>query len=143
MSSSLLRRVLVLGASTGRALAFAPRTPLAPARMFATRRGEAFAMASPLEEQIKSTVAESKVVIYSKSWCPFCAQTKALFDAMDVPYTAIELDELDNGGEIQDALTTFSKQRTVPNVFVGGEHVGGNDDTQRAAKSGKLTEMLQ
>lgn len=61
---------------------------------------------------------------------------------MNVDFKAIELDEIDNGDAIQAALLETSGQRTVPNVFVKGQHVGGNDDTQAAAKSGKLQEML-
>lgn len=54
----------------------------------------------------------------------------------------IELDEVDNGAAIQDALKTLTGQRTVPNVFIKGEHLGGNDVTQAAAKSGKLQKLL-
>lgn len=61
---------------------------------------------------------------------------------MGIDYKAIELDEIPNGDAIQAALLEQSGQRTVPNVFVKGQHVGGNDDTQAAAKSGKLQEML-
>merc|ERR1712070_1321045 len=53
-----------------------------------------------LEDQIKSTVSSSKVVVYSKSWCPFCEKTKSLFDSLGVEYEAIELDLLDDGAEI-------------------------------------------
>ena len=52
-------------------------------------------------------------------------------------------DQMDNGPEIQSALLDISGQRTVPNVFVKGKHLGGNDDTQAAARSGKLEEMLK
>jgi len=54
-----------------------------------------------------------------------------------------ELDHMDNGAEIQAALIQISGQRTVPNVFVKGKHLGGNDDTHAAARSGKLDEMLK
>merc|ERR1712087_53209 len=108
-----------------------------------TRRGSPIMSASSsLEEQIKQTIADNKVVVYSKSYCPFCMKTKTLFSEMDVPITVIELDLMDGGSELQDALTAFSGQRTVPNVFINGAHVGGNDDTQAAARSGKLKEML-
>jgi glutaredoxin 3 len=100
-------------------------------------------MQADLEAEIKSTVAGSKVVVFSKSWCPFCAQTKALFDSNGIEYTAIELDERDDGALLQETLLGITGQRTVPNVFIGGEHLGGNDDTQKAAKSGKLAEMLK
>ena len=48
----------------------------------------------------------------------------------------------DGGFAIQQELAAFSGQMTVPNVFVGGEHVGGNDDTQGAAANGTLQAML-
>ena len=101
------------------------------------------ASADDLEAQIKSTVTDTKVVVYSKSWCPFCQKTKALFDGLSVEYTAIELDQLDEGAAIQETLLAMTGQRTVPSVFVGGQHLGGNDDTQKAAASGKLQEMLK
>lgn len=50
---------------------------------------------------------------------------------------------MENGAEIQSALLDISGQRTVPNVFIKGKHLGGNDDTQAAARSGKLEEMLK
>ena len=96
-----------------------------------------------LEQAILRTTTSNEVVIYSKSRCPYCAQTKALFDDMSQPYTAIELNEREDGEQLQATLLAMTRQRTVPSVFVAGEHVGGNDDTQQAARSGKLAELLK
>merc|ERR1719261_2145066 len=74
---------------------------------------------------VKSTVASDKVVVFSKTTCPFCRRTKDLFDGLDVKYTAVELDEMENGPAVQDALLASSGQRTVPNVFIGRVHPGG------------------
>ena len=97
-----------------------------------------------LEDDIKDTITKNKVVMYSKSYCPFCNQCKGLFADKGIfdEATIIELDLVDGGDEMQDALLSMTGQRTVPNVFIGGVHVGGNDDTQKAAKSGKLDELL-
>ena len=62
---------------------------------------------------------------------------------MSIDAKVIELDGMENGAEIQGALLDISGQRTVPNVFIKGEHLGGNDDTQAAARSGKLEELLK
>eukprot|EP00956_Cyclotella_meneghiniana_P020416 scaffold36060_cov68-Cyclotella_meneghiniana.AAC.5 len=62
---------------------------------------------------------------------------------MDVPAKIIELDIMDNGNAVQTALLDITGQRSVPNVFIKGKHLGGNDDTQAAAKSGKLKKMLE
>lgn len=99
--------------------------------------------AATLEESIQETTASNSVVIYSKSWCPYCAQTKQLFDEMSQPYTAIELDEREDGDLLQETLRDMTQQRTVPNVFVAGQHLGGNDATQQAARSGKLAALLE
>ena len=60
----------------------------------------------------------AQVVIFSKTTCPFCRKTKDLFDGLDVKYTSVELDEMDNGPDVQDALLDSSGQRTVPNVVI-------------------------
>ena len=69
--------------------------------------------------------------------------TKSLFKRMNVDAEVIELDKTQGGDVIQKELYKLTGQRSVPNVFVGGKHVGGNDDTQAAAKSGKLQELLK
>ena len=65
------------------------------------------------------------------------------FCQLDVKYSALEIDQKDNGPEIQDALKDLTGQRTVPNVFIKGKHLGGNDDTQKANKDGSLLKMLE
>ncbi|CAM9197925.1 unnamed protein product, partial [Ectocarpus fasciculatus] len=76
----------------------------------------------------------NKVVIFSKSYCPFCKRTKKLFENLHIEYKAFELDEMTEGADIQRLLLSKTGQRTVPNVFVSGQHLGGNDDTARAQK---------
>ncbi len=83
-----------------------------------------------------------QVVVFSKSFCPFCKKTKELLEDLKIDATVYELNKMDDGADIQAALLDLSGQKTVPNVFIKGEHLGGNDDTQAAAKSGKLQEML-
>jgi glutaredoxin 3 len=88
--------------------------------------------------------AAHKVVIWSKSFCPYCTKTKQTFAAMTgvTDVTIHELDQRSDGNEIQSELLKITGQRTVPNVFVMNQHIGGNDDTQRAKNSGKLSELL-
>lgn len=130
----------MLGATvlTGSAVAFTRRS--APSIIRRTNVMTAFA--SPAEFA-KEEIASSDVVVFSKSYCPFCTSTKQLFSNMSIDAKVIELDQIDNGAEIQSALLDMSGQRTVPNVFVKGKHLGGNDDTQAAARSGKLEEMMK
>jgi len=61
---------------------------------------------------------------------------------MNIDAMVIEMDKVENGDAIQGELMVTTGQRTVPNVFIKGEHLGGNSDVQAAAKSGKLQEMM-
>jgi len=101
------------------------------------------ATSSSLTQTIQDTIQSHKVVVYSKSYCPYCKATKALFSNLQESPHVLELDQLSNGPALQDALLDMTGQRSVPNVFVNGKHVGGNDDTQAAARSGKLQEWLK
>ena len=73
---------------------------------------------------IDETIAGSDVVVFSKSYCPFCAKTKALFESINVDANVIELDLRDDGADIQSDLKVKTGQSTVPNVFIKGIHLG-------------------
>jgi len=49
---------------------------------------------------------------------------------------------MEDGHLIQMELLTQTGQRTVPNVFIGGKHIGGNSDLQELHQQGRLTSML-
>ncbi|KAF9416766.1 hypothetical protein BGZ94_010124 [Podila epigama] len=99
-------------------------------------------MSAAVRALIRQSIAENPVMIFSKSYCPYCLRVKDLFDDMHVKYKALELDEHDLGDEIQQSLKALSGQATVPNVYIKGNHVGGSDATQAAKESGKLQELL-
>merc|ERR1719343_168071 len=95
------------------------------------------------DEFVESEIQTNDVVVFSKSYCPFCTKTKELFTSMNVEFTVHELDEMgDDGPELQMSLFKKTNQKSVPNVFIKQQHVGGNDDTQAAAKEGKIQELL-
>lgn len=94
-------------------------------------------------ETVESKVSASPVVVYSKSYCPYCAKTKALLNKLDVQFDVIELDEVADGDDQQDALKAITGQSTVPNTFISGKSVGGNSDVQKLHKNGELLPLLQ
>ena len=95
-----------------------------------------------LDAYIDEQLAAGDVVVFSKTWCPYCAETKALLDAKGAPYSVVELDLRQDGAALQSALAARTGQRTVPSTFVRGAHVGGNDAMQAAARSGFLDALL-
>lgn len=96
---------------------------------------------------IFSEISTNDVVVFSATYCPHCIQTKQLFERMGITAKIIELDKISNGlGPAKDSialkLLELTGQRTVPNVFVLGKHLGGNDEAHDAARSGALKQML-
>ena len=87
---------------------------------------------------IDDYISENKVMMFSKSYCPFCTQAKTLLQNKGVEFFAVELDQMPDGQALQNALAAKTKQRTVPNTFIGGVHVGGCDDTKAKASNGVL-----
>uniref|UniRef100_A0A8C2TZP2 thioredoxin-disulfide reductase (NADPH) n=1 Tax=Coturnix japonica TaxID=93934 RepID=A0A8C2TZP2_COTJA len=67
---------------------------------------------------------------------------KELFSSLGVQYYALELDVTDDGPSIQQVLAELTNQRTVPNVFVDGKHIGGCDATYKAYENGTLQKLL-
>ncbi|KAK7339545.1 hypothetical protein VNO77_20219 [Canavalia gladiata] len=90
----------------------------------------------------KEIVSSNPVVVFSKTYCPFCVEVKQLFHKLGISYKAIELNSESDGSEIQAALAEWTGQRTVPNVFIGGNHIGGCDTTTDLHSQGKLVPLL-
>lgn len=57
-------------------------------------------------------------------------------------FFVIELDEVEDGDAIQDYLAQKTGQRTVPNIFIKQQHIGGCDDLLRIKASGQLQKLL-
>ncbi|KAF2153992.1 glutaredoxin [Myriangium duriaei CBS 260.36] len=79
-------------------------------------------------------IDQHPVAVFSKSYCPYCKATKELLSKVGAKYEVLELDQIDDGSAIQDALQEITNQRSVPNIFIGKEHIGGNSDIQALSK---------
>jgi glutaredoxin 3 len=81
------------------------------------------------------------VDIYTTRFCPYCVAAKSLLKRKGVAYN-----EIDVGGdmELRDKMIQRAQGRmTVPQIFVGKVHVGGNDDLQALERAGKLDALLK
>ncbi len=81
----------------------------------------------------------AKVIIYSKETCPYCVMAKNLLTAKNVPFTEIRVD-LD-AAKLEEMMR-LSNRRTVPQIFINDQPIGGYDDLAALAKSGKLDGLL-
>ncbi|MEM1428290.1 MAG: cysteine synthase A [Pseudomonadota bacterium] len=98
--------------------------------------------------EVRQTAADHPVLMYVLEWCEFCWSVRKMFEDAGIPYTAIELDAVayqrdNHGGRLRAALKEICGTHTIPQVFVGGEHVGGATETFDAYNAGKLEEMLE
>ncbi|CAL8133441.1 unnamed protein product [Orchesella dallaii] len=97
-----------------------------------------------LTAKINSLISENTVIVFSKTTCPYCTKVKNLLTDLDVQFKAVELDTLagDEGAKWQEALHAKSGQRTVPNVFIRGQHIGGCSDVIKAFDENKLVSLI-
>lgn len=98
---------------------------------------------SDTAKTIEETISQNCVVIYSKTTCPYCTMAKETFRGLDVNYKSIELDEMENGRQLQEALNQMTGFRTVPKVFVNGTCIGGGSETRKLHQEGKLLGLVQ
>ena len=99
-------------------------------------------MASVLEK-VRGLIQPGKVVVFSKTWCPYCDEAKEVFKSANVAFETYELDKLPDGEAMQKALLQITGQKTVPNIFISDKHVGGCSDLKAKIANGKAIEMLE
>lgn len=91
--------------------------------------------------------AEQPVVMFALEWCEFCWSVRKMFGKFDIPFRSVDLDSADYqqdnwGGQIRNVLKVRLGSPTIPQIFVGGEHIGGATETFDAFNEGKLQKML-
>ena len=79
------------------------------------------------------------VKIYLTRFCPYCHAAKNLLSKEGIPFEEIDL--TDTPQELQ-ALKQRTGQRTVPQIFIGEEMIGGFDDLNQLHQSGQLASLL-
>eukprot|EP00403_Amphidinium_massartii_P002955 CAMPEP_0178373550 /NCGR_PEP_ID=MMETSP0689_2-20121128/1919_1 /TAXON_ID=160604 /ORGANISM="Amphidinium massartii, Strain CS-259" /LENGTH=180 /DNA_ID=CAMNT_0019993493 /DNA_START=58 /DNA_END=597 /DNA_ORIENTATION=- len=88
-------------------------------------------VARTTEQQIRDIVSSNTVVVFSKSYCPFCFMAKTALMAEGVDFKVVELDSMPAAKtqEFQAELMKMTGARTVPRVFVRGSCIGGGEET--------------
>ena len=75
------------------------------------------------------------IIIYSTSYCPYCVRAKDLLTRKGLSFTEILVDKDD---QKRDEMIAKTNRMTVPQIFIGEQHVGGYDDLYALDKAGKL-----
>jgi len=92
--------------------------------------------------------AAEPVVMFALEWCEFCWSVRRMFAQYGIRYRSVDLDSVayqkdDWGAQIRAALTARTTWKTIPQIFVGGEFVGGCTDVFDAWRSGRLQALLE
>lgn len=83
----------------------------------------------------------ANIVIYSSEHCPYCDRAKQLFDQKQLSYTEIRVDLDPAQRDIM--IERSGGRRTVPQIFINDQHIGGCDDLMALAMAGKLDTLLK
>jgi cysteine synthase A len=88
------------------------------------------------------------VVMFALEWCEFCWSVRRLLKEFGIPYRSIDLDSVEYqkgnlGGDIRVALRQKIGSPTIPQIFVGGEYIGGCTETFDAFNEGRLQKLLE
>jgi glutaredoxin 3 len=80
-----------------------------------------------------------KVVIYATAWCPYCIRARRLLDSKGIDYAEIRVDLEPQQRAI---MIDKSHRRTVPQIFIDDQPIGGYDDLVRLERTRKLDTLL-
>lgn len=81
-----------------------------------------------------------KIEIYTTPFCPYCTRAKGLFARKGAAFDEIDV-MMDRGARTQ--MEERSGRHTVPQIFIGGRHIGGCDDLVALDAAGGLDPLLQ
>jgi glutaredoxin 3 len=86
------------------------------------------------------TTAQPKITIYTTPYCPYCHAAKALLKKKGAAFEEIDVQD---SSLRQQMMLRANGRRTVPQIFIGDDHVGGSDDIHELDRRGQLDPMLQ
>ena len=82
----------------------------------------------------------AKIEMYSTMWCGFCARARTLLEKKGVAFTDIDVES--DTGKREEMIARSGGRRTVPQIFIDGEHVGGSDELLALDRAGVLDKKL-
>jgi len=90
-------------------------------------------------ESAGGQVAMVEVTLYTTRYCPFCVRAKMLLEAKKVPFTEVAVD---HDPAARQVMMQRSGRHTVPQIWIGDEHIGGCDELFALEQMGQLNQKL-
>jgi cysteine synthase A len=119
-----------------------------PARPTGIRRLEpAVIMDAEARSFVDDVIRDKPVVMFALEWCEFCWAVRKLFAKLGIAYESVDLDSVafqqrDIGVKIRAVLKDRIGSPTIPQVFIGGKHIGGCTELFDAMQDGSLWALL-
>ncbi len=82
-----------------------------------------------------------EIEIYTQPWCPFCERAVHLLSTKGAEFR--EIDAPHGSSARQEATKRSGGRTTMPQIFIGGQHIGGCDDLVALDRAGKLDLLLR
>ena len=82
----------------------------------------------------------AKVEMYATMWCPYCSRARTLLREKGVDF--VDIDVAEEPSRRVEMVERSGGRRTVPQIFIGGEHIGGCDELVALERAGKLDAKL-
>jgi glutaredoxin 3 len=86
-------------------------------------------------------IAMPEIDIYTQPWCPYCARAVHILQGKGVAFR--EVDAPHGTPERAESIRRSGGLTSVPQIFIGGEHIGGCDELTRLEATGKLDALLK
>ncbi|KAF9307369.1 hypothetical protein BGZ74_005809 [Mortierella antarctica] len=99
---------------------------------------------SPLEARVQGLIDNNKVMVFSKSYCPYSAAAKKLLKSYTPDLHILEVDHESEGAAIKDVLIKITHgHKTFPSIFLQGVSIGGWDNLEAMDKNNELKPRLE
>ncbi|HRX63031.1 MAG TPA: cysteine synthase A [Candidatus Competibacter sp.] len=120
-----------------------------PAACAAVERGHTdTTLDAEAERYVADLVCKEPVVLFALEWCEYCWSARKLFKRLGIRYRSVDLDSVEYqvaelGGKIRAVLTRHTGSPTIPQIYIGGSHIGGCTELFDAMRNGALQRHLQ
>jgi glutaredoxin 3 len=81
-----------------------------------------------------------KIIIYTTDICPYCTKAKALLHKKNVKFSEIKVD---SDSIKEQMISKANGRKTVPQIFINDQHIGGCDDLYALESANKLDQLLK
>ncbi len=98
-------------------------------------------------KHVAEIIDNESVVMFALEWCEFCWSVRKMFTRLGIAYRSVDVDSVEYqkdelGVKVRGVLADRTGQKTMPQIFVGGEHIGGCTDLFDAWRNGSLQKRL-